>query len=180
MKIADFQTERHNSRVRIAATVTWEDCERPSHDVYFESESHFADFSFCNPDAFLLPCAIPAMHYGEKGVLVEEAICPALRNGVTTALGWLRHWFSPGSEPLRIEGPIRSHDPAPPRPDRAGFMFSGGIDSFSMLRRTVYNFRGSILGQGRMAWSCMASSWTIRKPSATWRVHSPKSPRRPG
>ena len=140
MKITNLRTERHDSRARIAATVRWEDCERPSHDVYFETEAHFADFSFCNPDAFLLACAIPAMHYGERRVMVEGGICPGLRDGVATALGWLRLWFSPGSEPLRIEGPTRAEGPPPRRPDRAGLMFSGGIDSFSMLRLNRLNY----------------------------------------
>ena len=140
MKIADFRTERHDSRARMAATVIWEDCERPSHDVYFETESRFVDFSFCNPDAFLLACAIPATHYGEKRVLVEGAVCPALRDGVTTALGWLRLWFDPESEPLRIEGRTRTHLLSPRRPERAGLLLSGGIDSLSMLRQNRLDF----------------------------------------
>lgn len=135
MRIEDLRTESNDGRARVAATVTWENCHRPQHDVYFETDMAFVDDLSCNPDAFMLACIIPAMHYGEKRVYMDAEICPELREGLITAMGWLRHWFyKPGEGHLSIEAGTRSGLLNPNKPERAGLFFSGGIDSFATLR----------------------------------------------
>ncbi|MFN6945464.1 MAG: hypothetical protein ACK4ND_10990 [Cytophagaceae bacterium] len=141
MKISNLRTENIGSRVRVAATVTWEDCDRPTHDIFFETEEAFADSLSCNPDAFLVGCIIPAMHYGEKRVFISEEICPQLRSGLITAMSWLRHWYySPDRELVTIEAKVRKGLLNRRRQNRAGFFFSGGIDSFATLRANRLNF----------------------------------------
>jgi hypothetical protein len=141
MKIENLKSEKKGNRARVAATVIWEDCDRPTHEVYFETEEAFAEGLSCNPHAFLVGCIVPAMHYGEKRVLIDAEICPELRNGLMTAMGWLRHWYyKPNRELVRIEAKTRSSMPTPRTPERAGFFFSGGIDSFTTLRTNRLNF----------------------------------------
>jgi hypothetical protein len=121
--------------------MTWEDCDRPTHDIYFETDEAFADSLSCNPDAFLVASIIPAMHYGEKRVFIDEEICPELKDGLYTAMGWLRHWFySPDIERVKIEARARKALLYPEKQNRAGFFFSGGVDSFATLRANRLNF----------------------------------------
>lgn len=141
MRIENLRSERTGDRARVAATVVWEDCDRPRHEVYFETVEPFDEGLTCNPHAFLVGCAIPAMHYGEERVYIDAEICPELRIGLETAMSWLRHWFyEPGKGLVRIEAKTRSDLPHPRTPERAGFFFSGGIDSYATLRANRLNF----------------------------------------
>lgn len=142
MKIADFRSEEHGpDRTRVAATVTWEDCDRPEQDVYFETTSTFAQDLSCNPHAFLIGCAIPAFHYGETRVHLDAEVCPELLDGLSTVMRWLRHWYyEPDRQLVRIEARPRADLPMPRTPERAGFFFSGGIDSFATLGANRLNF----------------------------------------
>lgn len=134
MKIENLRTEKHDGRARVAATVIWEDCERPAHEVFFETDVAFSDSLTCDPHAFLVGCAIPAMHYGEQRVFIDADICPELRTGLISALTWLRHWFyGPDRSLVRIEAGVSSGISEERSPRRAGFFFSGGIDSFATL-----------------------------------------------
>ncbi len=133
MKIENFRTERAGDRARVSATVTWEDCDRGVDEFWFETEEQFATDLICNPHAFLIGCAVPAIHYGEERVSIDAEICPQLRQGLITALSVLKHWYYDPAYPLlRIEARSQS-TPATPAP-RAGFFFSGGIDSLATLR----------------------------------------------
>lgn len=141
MRIENLRSERRGNRARVAATVTWEDCDRPTHEVYFETDEAFAEGLSCNPHAFLVGCVIPAMHYGEERVFMDAEICPVLRDGLITAMSLLRHWYYDPDRPLvRIEASTRSDLPTPRTPERAGFFFSGGIDSFATLRANRLGF----------------------------------------
>ncbi len=135
MKIDNFRSEKQGPRARVTATIRWEDCERPTQDVYFETDDAFAPSLSCNPHAFLIASIVPAIHYGEKRVFLDAEICPELRHGLMTAMSWMRHWYyQPERELVRIEAKTQADIPTPRRIDRAGFFFSGGIDSFAMLR----------------------------------------------
>lgn len=135
MRIDNLRSEKKDGRARVAATVSWEDCDRPAYELYFETDEAFAEGLSCNPDAFLIGCAIPAMHYGEERILLDAEICPELRDGLVTAMSWIRHWFyGPERDLVRIEAKTRSGFTTPRTPERAGLFFSGGIDSFSTLR----------------------------------------------
>lgn len=141
MKIDNLKSEKNGNRARVAATVTWEDCERATHEVYFETEEAFARDLTCNAHAFLIACIIPAMHYGEKRVSIDAEICPELREGLITAMSWLRHWFfQPDKKLVRIEAREQSGLLNLRKPERAGFFFSGGVDSFATLRANHLNF----------------------------------------
>ena len=135
MKIENLSTEKKGGRTKVSATIVWEDIERPTHDVYFETEDRFSDSLTCDPHAFLVGCAIPAMHYGEKRVFISEKICPELIEGLEVAMSWLRAWYyKPGDGFLKIETSGLRLPSRERIPERAGFFFSGGIDSFATLK----------------------------------------------
>ena len=135
MRIENLRSDRKGDRARVTATVIWEDCNRSAYDLYFETAVDFADYLVCNPDAFFLGCVIPAMHYGETRLFIDAEICPEVRNGMVTVMSWLRLWFRGGvGELVRLEtrtrGALRQ-----PAVERAGFFFSGGVDSFATFRK---------------------------------------------
>jgi hypothetical protein len=141
MRIEDLRSEKRGDRTRVAATVNWEDSDRPTQEVYFETCEPFADALSCNPHAFLVGCIVPAMHYGEERVFIDAAICPELQYGLGVAMSWLRQWYYPVDHKIvRIEAKTMSDIPAPRTPERAGFFFSGGIDSFAVLRANRLRF----------------------------------------
>ena len=138
MKIENLRTGEYNGRKRVEATVIWEDCNRSSYDVYFETDEKYSASLSCDPHAFLLACTMPALHYGEKRVRIDEKVCPEFRDGLMVAMGWLSHWYGLESPRLDTKGRLLAFNEKHQK--RAAFLFSGGIDSFMTLRRNRLNF----------------------------------------
>ncbi|HPA15945.1 MAG TPA: hypothetical protein PKV75_11850 [Desulfobacterales bacterium] len=143
MRIEDLRSERTGKNAKVAATVIWETCDRPSQEIYFETVEEFAEDLTCNPHSFLLACVMPAMRHGEERVFIDEEICPELRDGILTSMAWFRNWYDwygPNSRCLRIESKTKGTPLFPEKPYRAGFFFSGGIDSLATLRSNRLNY----------------------------------------
>ena len=137
MKIENLRSEKNDSRSRVVATVTWENCDRPSQEIFFETIEEFAEDLSCNPHAFLVACTIPAMRFGEKRVFIDAEICPELHDGLITSMSLFRHWFDwykPETNLVQIESRQQNHTSPVTRIPRAAFLFSGGIDSLATLR----------------------------------------------
>lgn len=133
MRIDNIHSELAGDRGRVTAEVTWEDSERPSQRLYYETEGEVARDLEPNPDAFLLPCLPIAVWQGERRILVTGSVCARLRDGLATTMAIFREWHA-HCRPLRIE-PTRGFVPRVPRAERraASFM-SGGIDALALLR----------------------------------------------
>jgi hypothetical protein len=140
MKIENLKSEENGNLARISATVSWEDCDRPTQDIYFETTTAFAQSLSCNPHTFLLACIIPALRHGEARISIDAEICPELRNGLITAMIWIRQWFEPERQLVQIEAKTQSYPPKPSTPERAASFLSGGIDSLAALRANRLNF----------------------------------------
>jgi len=140
MRIEDLRSETRQNHARVAATVIWEDCDRPTQDVYFETEDAFSDDLWCNPHAFVVACLVPAMRFGEHRIAIREPVGPELRNGLKTAMAWLCHWYGLPRRPLRIEADPGIGRTLPPRRRRVGSFLSGGIDSLALLRANRLSF----------------------------------------
>lgn len=135
MRVVNLRIEENGNSVRSLGTIIWEDCPRPAQELYFETLREFANGLSCNPHAFLVACSMPAMLFGEKRLFIGGEICPQLRDGIETAMNWMRSWWhEPKTRLPQIEARIRSTPPRPPTPARAGIFFSGGIDSLSILQ----------------------------------------------
>ena len=143
MRIENLRSEEVNNRARVIATVNWEDCDRQSREFYFEVDEEFAQELSCNPHSFLVACAVAAMHHGEKRVFIDEPICPDLQDGLSTALRWIHRWYEwykPEHPVVSIEAKAINNGYSSRRSERAGFFFSGGIDSLACLRANRLNY----------------------------------------
>ena len=143
MKIENLRWEKNGDRTRVAASVKWEDCNRSAEEVYFETEDAFSDGLACNPNAFLVGCIIPAMHFGENRIAIDAEICPELREGLLNVMHVLLHWYYPKERrPVRIDALAKKSDLPPSGRSglHEGFFFSGGIDSFALLRANRLGF----------------------------------------
>src|SRR4030042_4267611 len=109
MRIENLRLEKAGDRSRAVATILWEDCDRPVQEIYFETVEEFASSLSCNPHAFLVACIMPALHFGEKRIFMDAAICPELKNGLMTAIGWMHHWWhKPDKKLVQIEEKTRA------------------------------------------------------------------------
>jgi hypothetical protein len=141
LKIDNLRTEKFDYKKRVIATVTWEDTDRPAQDFFIETDNEFAPDLTCNPHSFIIPCTIAAMHHGEKRIFIDEEICPELIDGLNLAMSWLRHWrYNPDHRLVTIESRICNKDRIASMKRRAGFFFSGGIDSLATLRANRLNY----------------------------------------
>lgn len=138
MRIEDLRSETKQDRARVVATVIWEDCDQEPQELFYETTQEFADDLSCDPHAFVLGAVMPAIQRGEQRIAIDTPICPELRNGLMTAIGWLREWsLLDGS--IRIESSAEIRYPQASQP-RAGVFLSGGVDSLAMLRANRRDF----------------------------------------
>jgi hypothetical protein len=140
MIISNLRLMEDGKHVRAEASVTWEESDRRQKELYIETENAFAGDITCHPHAFLVGCFIPAMHLGEKRILIEGDICPTLREGLKTAMAIVQEWSGGSLKPLSLEAGTMSVAQYTSKPRQAALFMSGGIDSLSALRinRKVY------------------------------------------
>jgi hypothetical protein len=134
MHISNFNLLRGKERVRASATVTWEDSDQPTREVFIETEKAFEGDISVNPHAFLVGCIIPAIHFGEQRILLDGEICPNLHDGLQTVMAVMKEWSRGEYKPLRIEAKRRATVGHIDKHRRSGLFLSGGIDSLAALR----------------------------------------------
>jgi hypothetical protein len=83
---------------------------------------------------------MPALRHGERRIAIQEEICPELRSGLETAMGFIQAWYGPERKPVQIEAKMCSHSSLRQTPERAGAFFSGGVDSLATLRSNRLDF----------------------------------------
>jgi hypothetical protein len=135
MIIKNLRLEKSLVGMKAIATVVWENCNRPDVELYFETIDEFSASIAGNPHAFLVACVMPALHFGEERIAIEGSICPQLKNGLVTAMNWIRLWYYKHDKRIvgiESKNIIGCDDRLKDR--RAGFFFSGGIDALSTLR----------------------------------------------
>jgi hypothetical protein len=140
MRIENLRIEKEQNTARVAATVIWEDCDRSPQEIFYETDKAFVQDLTCNPHAFLVGSIVPAMRSGERRVAIDETICPELRNGLLTAMGWLCEWYGAPRRPVQIEAKVGVRPPITHAAKRAGSFMSGGIDSLATLRANRLDF----------------------------------------
>ncbi|WP_138429439.1 hypothetical protein [Fodinibius saliphilus] len=141
MKVQNIKKSYANNRCRISAELVWETIDRPQEVIYFEVDKQFSSDISCNPDAFFLATLFPALYYGEQRYTIDEAISPALYQGVKDVLGLYRHWYYRDKhELITLEIETKGKKTQDTRNKNAAFFFSGGIDSYSTFvdNRQIY------------------------------------------
>ena len=151
MILSDFKTENRGDLVRAAATVHFEESDRPSREIFIETEAAFADSLAANPHAFVVGCLIPALHFGEKRLAVNEAVCPMLKEGLKTVMAVLGNWTAGVFQPLTIEARTLTHTLYADKGRHAAIFLSGGMDSLAALKRIVDAYPRSHPGYPRDA-----------------------------
>ena len=140
MIISDLSSSNNGDRHQVSAILKWEDADRADDKIFFETHNSYKDDLCVNPNSFLLAGAIPAMHYQEKRIRIDEEVCPGLLDGLKTAMHWINFWFTPEAAIPIIEAKRQNECAADPPKRRAGMFLSGGIDSLSTIiwnRKTV-------------------------------------------
>jgi len=133
MRIGEIRRESSPRGVRVAADVQWEDCGRPSREIFFDVGPEAGDALTPTAEAFLTGCIVPAVRHGERRIAVRGTVCPRLRDNLKVALAILGSWRGSPRPPIAIEAPEGFR--APRRaPARAGMALSGGVDSLFTLR----------------------------------------------
>ncbi len=141
---------RHNDRTRVSATIIWEDCGRPAQGLYFETTEPYGAGLVPDPHAFLIAGALPAIYFGERRIWVDGAVCPHLLENLEVALSWIVLWcYEKGRKLIPIEVKSFKEAGAQAPPERAGFLFSGGIDSLATLRHNHLNYPSAHPGRIR-------------------------------
>ena len=135
MRLSDLESEIGSEGARAACRVEWEDSERPSLDLVFETRGEAAATFSADPNAFLLGAILPSFRRQERRLSIPGSVCPRLRDGLYAAMGILKSWFAPGRRLTEIE-PSRAWRPAAraARPEGALFL-TGGVDSLYALWR---------------------------------------------
>jgi hypothetical protein len=102
----------------------------PQHLFYAYPEA-YARWVSRRSDAFLLSLAQVAMLLGED-IHVEGEVSPLLLYGLEEFQRVFQHWFPRTHHPIRITADAAT--PAPQRGDAVVCPFSGGVDSFGVLK----------------------------------------------
>ena len=140
MIIEDFRKTVNGDRVRVSATLIWENCDRLSEEVYFETTTEYGDDFHLNPNSWLLCSALAAMRYGEKRIKIDAPISPEIKDGLINAMKCLINWHGGNRKVIPIEAPLQTEVLFANKQPRAGALFSGGIDALAMVRDNHLNF----------------------------------------
>jgi hypothetical protein len=134
MRIENLRTERNGRQVSRVATVSWEDCARPSRDIYFAVDEAYACDLAQGPAAFLLACLIPSMRHGERRVRLDQPIGSELRNGLLNNMHYLCSWYGEPRRIVQIDAATERYQPLQRTSANAASFLSGGVDSLATLR----------------------------------------------
>ncbi|MDX2213852.1 MAG: hypothetical protein SFY66_11255 [Oculatellaceae cyanobacterium bins.114] len=140
MRVENLTTRKNEDRFRVSATMIWEDRDRPSQEIFFETTSDFADDLSCNPHAFLVGTVITALRFGERRIAIDADICPQLLEGLFTIMSWFRHWEGLNLPLVEIEARSQISIQNSQKPKNAAVCYSGGIDSLATLRNNRLRF----------------------------------------
>lgn len=135
MRIDGLEKEVDGDLARIKARVQWETWAAPDQEIFIAGPARFLKDMAPNPHAFLVGALVPALHRGERRIAMDEAVCPQLKQGLSTVMGIMQHWSGGRMRPLALEMQTRSHPPQRNVQRRTGLFLSGGIDSLACLRR---------------------------------------------
>ena len=133
MIVDSYRTIQKDECREFWATVTWEDRTRDPVDVFMAVLNTDADLVTLNPDAFRIPAAVVALHDAEQRITGGGPVCPALRDGLANALGWLSRWSGKSTVPPVIDLPLGCDHPDAGLGGRSATFVSGGVDSTAVL-----------------------------------------------
>ena len=180
MRLFALRREETGASAAMAATVAWEDSDRPPREVRVEVAAPLAPALADDLDGFAVAAAVAAQHHGERRLLVEGTLCPRLAEGLEAATRLLASWFPPAGAPPAIESSRGASPRVPPPAARAAVFVSGGLDSLftGAQNRARYprdhpaSFRDAVVVEGYVFGGMSGSPraldyWTRTRRAAT-------------
>lgn len=133
MRIGGFRKGPGTFGTRFAATVVWEDSDRPPVEIWWDFDEELAEDACPDPNAFVAAAFVPALRHSERRIAVDGAVCPMLAAGLEVVGGVIRSW-RPAAAPLPLLEPRDGWRAAIPRavPASAGYL-TGGVDSLHLF-----------------------------------------------
>ena len=117
----------------------WEHRRKDPQTLWYESSDPAAGLTV-NPHAFLCAAAAPALSRGQRRILLDGAISPRLRDGLSTVFTTLIRWQRPNRRAPEIETTRGIHPTVPAPGAGAAMMLSGGLDSLALFRSNQLAF----------------------------------------
>ena len=136
MRLLDVRVERRAADVRLVGVV--EPAGRPAVEVYFSYPLEFADFVSPGAEPFVPALLIPCLTRGEP-LSFQPPVGPALLENVPEVQDMLLSWF-PEFRRVEFEAPAAPVAATPPATN-VGAFFSGGVDSFYTLLKSLRGHR---------------------------------------
>ena len=133
MRIGAVRTGTGTFGTRFAATVAWEDSDRPPVEIWWDLDDELASEGRPDPNAFVAAAFLPALHHRERRIAVEGSVCPLLAAGLETVGAVIRSWHPATASSPRIEASRGLRTPMPRvAPASAGYL-TGGVDSLHLF-----------------------------------------------
>jgi hypothetical protein len=140
MRIDEICSVVAGATKRIAARISWDDCAREPYELFIETHAEFGDSLLPDPNVFLIASIVPAMHFGERRIRIDEPVCPEIVDGTKKVMQILSMWNrSKGMKPVAIES-RGERCPGRDGAGRSAFFYSGGVDSLAALRTNRMSF----------------------------------------
>jgi len=129
-----------DATVRVEAQLKWEDSNRPPFTFFVQTDEAFQDAFWPDPNSFLIGSFLSAWHAGERRILVEGSLCPALVSNLQGVFMMLNAWYPDHfPAPPHIEA-SKGLNASVPSGNGAISLMSGGIDSLCLLRANHLHF----------------------------------------
>lgn len=139
MKIDNLNVSEQDGQTVASARVKFEDSDRETKEIHIKTPTEFQEGFGADPNAFVVGCLLPAMHLGEKRILIDEEICPFLKEGLDTAMAILSLWTEGRYQPVVLEGGTQQRVSSVNK-THAGMVMSGGMDSLAALHLNRLNY----------------------------------------
>ena len=109
MIISRLTRTKEDGFTQISARVQFEESEQPEKTVFIKTPHVTEEKLSLNPHAFLVGCLIPAMHFGEQRIKMDEAVCPSLLEGLSIAMAITEVWSKGHYKALKLETHVLDH-----------------------------------------------------------------------
>ncbi len=133
MLISEICMDESGELVRVDAKVSYEDNDRPTFQLFVETDAAFRLLFWPDPNALLLAGLLPAWRAKEQRIYVDGVLCPMLVRDIFAALRVLHYWYPELGPPPSIEAfDFRVNKPSQ---GSAVSLLSCGVDSLATLRQ---------------------------------------------
>jgi len=140
MLISDLKLKKEGGLATLSALVEFELAKVSARILRISVPVSYEGMLHAGYEAFLLGCYSAALYHNEERIHVQGAICPYLKNQLTSALILQKRWWFPKGFNLPEITAEQYIAPSLPTDRKAGCFFSGGVDSLASILVNNHNF----------------------------------------